>query len=138
MRSSSAAAATVGDDHAYARSSSLHEEILEKEDRRHNHNNNNTLFSQMTGALTSLLLLSKGMIPSSKKGIMNEDGEYYEDPYNDQPWRCSFGTAEDDGIWMNRKDQAGTIMSLLVWLLISELQVVTQGMQLSKHKHTYY
>ena len=51
---------------------------------------------------------------------MKDDEGYYLDNYNDQPWHCSFGTAEVNGIWMNRKDQAGTIMSLLVWLLISE------------------
>ena len=51
----------------------------------------------------------------------DSDENYYQDNYNDQSWQCSFGTADDDGIWMNRKDQAGTIMSMLVWLLISEL-----------------
>jgi len=57
---------------------------------------------------------------SLKQDPMQDYEGYYLDNYNDQPWHCSFGTAEVNGIWMNRKDQAGTIMSLLVWLLISE------------------
>ena len=28
------------------------------------------------------------------------------------------GTSDDDGIWLNRSDPAGTIMSCLVWFLI--------------------
>lgn len=55
-------------------------------------------------------------------GINADDDEelYYQDNYNDFSWKCSFGTREDDGIWMNRKDQVGTIMSFLVWILISK------------------
>jgi hypothetical protein len=100
----STAAASVGDDDASFAPSSLHE--FDKEDRR-------PFFSKIGGALSSVI--------SPRKGI-EEDGDFYQDHYNDQPWRCSFGTAEEDGIWMNRKDQAGTLMSLLVWLLISEWQ----------------
>mmetsp|Transcript_36712 Transcript_36712/g.56382 ORF Transcript_36712/g.56382 Transcript_36712/m.56382 type:complete len:110 (-) Transcript_36712:130-459(-) len=44
---------------------------------------------------------------------------YYVDEFNDFAWQCSFGTREEDGIWMNRNDQPGTIMSFMVWLLIS-------------------
>uniref|UniRef100_A0A7S1Y3T6 Palmitoyltransferase n=1 Tax=Grammatophora oceanica TaxID=210454 RepID=A0A7S1Y3T6_9STRA len=43
---------------------------------------------------------------------------HYIDTFNDQPWSCSFGTKEDDGIWLNRNDQPGLMMSFLVWLLI--------------------
>ena len=44
--------------------------------------------------------------------------EFYDDNYNDLPWRCSFGTSEDDGVWLNRRDQPGFIMSTTVWVLI--------------------
>ena len=45
-------------------------------------------------------------------------GEPYLDSFNGEPWRCSFGTGEDNGTWMNSGDQAGTIMAALVWLLM--------------------
>ena len=47
-----------------------------------------------------------------------EGGDYYRDPFNDESWSCSFGTGEENGIWMNASDQSGTIMSFLVWFLI--------------------
>ena len=43
---------------------------------------------------------------------------YYEDTYNDEPWDCTFGTSNEDGIWVNFKDQVGTCMASLVWILI--------------------
>ena len=43
---------------------------------------------------------------------------YYRDNFNDQPFSCDFGTGEENGIWMNTSDQAGTIMAFLVWLLL--------------------
>lgn len=46
------------------------------------------------------------------------DDRYYEDTYNPFPWSCSFGTREDDGIWLNRSDQGGILMAVTVWLLI--------------------
>uniref|UniRef100_A0A7S1FSP2 Palmitoyltransferase n=1 Tax=Corethron hystrix TaxID=216773 RepID=A0A7S1FSP2_9STRA len=48
----------------------------------------------------------------------NKDPKYYMDNFNDQSWSCSFGTSEENGIWMNTKDQAGTIMAVLVWFLL--------------------
>jgi len=42
----------------------------------------------------------------------------YEDDFNDEPWKCSFGTREGDGVWLNSSDIAGTIMALMVWVLI--------------------
>ena len=33
-------------------------------------------------------------------------------------WKCSLGTRESDGTWLNYTDQAGTAMALLVWVLI--------------------
>jgi len=49
---------------------------------------------------------------------VDADPEFYMDAFNDQPWSCSFGTGEENGIWMNTKDQAGTIMAVLVWFLL--------------------
>jgi hypothetical protein len=46
--------------------------------------------------------------------------QYYEDNYNDLPWKCSFGTSHDDGIWLNQSDTPGLVMSSMVWLLIGE------------------
>jgi palmitoyltransferase ZDHHC3/7/25 len=43
---------------------------------------------------------------------------YYRDNFNDQPHTCGFGTGEENGIWWNMSDQAGTIMAFLVWLLL--------------------
>lgn len=47
-----------------------------------------------------------------------EDGDYYRDEFNDESWSCSFGTGEENGIWMNASDQSGTIMAFLVWFLL--------------------
>ncbi len=44
--------------------------------------------------------------------------EYYEDHYNDLPWRCSFGTSDKDGVWMNTTDISGIIMASMVWIMI--------------------
>merc|ERR1719491_1691684 len=33
---------------------------------------------------------------------------YYRDNFNDQPYNFVFGTSEDDGIWMNSSDSAGS------------------------------
>lgn len=44
---------------------------------------------------------------------------YYRDNFNDQPHTCTLGTAEENGIWCNNSDQAGTIMACLVWLLMA-------------------
>lgn len=43
---------------------------------------------------------------------------YYMDHFNDMSYRCSMGTSDDDGVWLNKSDPAGTIMSCLVWILI--------------------
>ena len=45
--------------------------------------------------------------------------EYYEDTFNDESWECTFGTNDQDGIWVNCRDKVGQIMSTMVWLLIS-------------------
>lgn len=35
-----------------------------------------------------------------------------------ESWKCSLGTRESDGTWLNYSDKAGTAMALLVWVLI--------------------
>jgi len=48
-----------------------------------------------------------------------EDGEhFYRDDFNDQSWDCSFGTSDENGIWLNMRDQAGLVMSTMVWILM--------------------
>mmetsp|Transcript_19216 Transcript_19216/g.21973 ORF Transcript_19216/g.21973 Transcript_19216/m.21973 type:complete len:407 (+) Transcript_19216:57-1277(+) len=54
----------------------------------------------------------------NNNNILKKDNRYYRDDFNDSPWSCQFGTTEEDGIWMNTSDQAGTIMSMFVWLLL--------------------
>lgn len=68
-------------------------------------------------------------------GDDDEIREYYEDTFNDQPWRCSFGTSEDDGIWLNTSDQAGTIMSFSVWILIAYSAITMTLMAHGEHIH---
>lgn len=56
--------------------------------------------------------------PQKAPRIRNK-GEMYVDSFNGAPWSCSFGTAEENGTWMNNGDQAGSVMAALVWLLMS-------------------
>lgn len=60
--------------------------------------------------------------PSQKINHNNE--LYYTDDFNDFSWSCSTGTSDENGIWMNNSDQAGTIMACLVWLLLGALLCV--------------
>jgi hypothetical protein len=46
------------------------------------------------------------------------NGRYYRDDFNDYSWNCSIGTTDEDGIWLNRSDAAGTIMCIMVWILL--------------------
>jgi hypothetical protein len=66
-----------------------------KEDRR-------PILGRVTAALSSLFSpvvngtaggTSTSLTPETTKN--GDNGEYYEDTYNDLPWRCSFGTKED-------------------------------------------
>jgi hypothetical protein len=50
---------------------------------------------------------------------VDDSSEYYEDTFNDEPWECTFGTGDEDGIWVNYGDKVGQIMSSMVWVLIS-------------------
>mmetsp|Transcript_43621 Transcript_43621/g.48875 ORF Transcript_43621/g.48875 Transcript_43621/m.48875 type:complete len:380 (+) Transcript_43621:129-1268(+) len=49
---------------------------------------------------------------------LNTKTIYYEDTFNDEPWDCTFGTSDQDGIWVNFGDQVGTVMGSMVWILI--------------------
>ena len=81
--------------------------------------------------------LDSGVDPRSANAIprVRAGGEHYIDTHNDSPWNFSFGTAEDNGIWMNSGDQAGSIMATLVWLLMTysavtvTLLTVTEGIR---------
>ncbi len=55
----------------------------------------------------------------TKTTSLLNDENYYEDPTNDDESYecCSFGTSENNGIWLNYNDHVGTIMSSLVWVL---------------------
>ena len=43
---------------------------------------------------------------------------YYQDTFNDLSWTCTAGTSDEDGIWLNKNDPAGSIMAFMVWILI--------------------
>lgn len=62
---------------------------------------------------------------------------YYEDSFNDEPWECTFGTADEDGIWVNHSDKVGTMMSAIVWVLMGYSMVtiswLAQNNNLSNH-----
>ena len=45
--------------------------------------------------------------------------EYYEDTFNDEPWDCTCGTGEGDGIWTNYGDRVGSVMSSMVFVLMT-------------------
>ena len=47
-----------------------------------------------------------------------DDENFYRDDFNDQSWSCSLGTSDDHGIWLNMRDQAGLIMSSMLWVLM--------------------
>ena len=59
-------------------------------------------------------------------------GEYYIDTHNDEPWTFSLGTGEENGIWMNSGDQAGSIMATLVWLLMTYSAVTVTLLTITK------
>ena len=48
-----------------------------------------------------------------------DESVYYQDDFNDMAWSCSVGTSDEDGVWLNRKDPAGTMMAFMVWFLIA-------------------
>lgn len=70
---------------------------------------------------TSFSIIKESVVPYTKPSLESErklGKHYYEDNYNDLPWKCTFGTMHDDGVWMNQSDSPGLLMSSLVWLMI--------------------
>ncbi len=59
--------------------------------------------------------------------------EYYFDDTNEYSFDCSFGTEEKDGIWMNRNDFPGTILSAFVWVFILYSAMTITLLAESKH-----
>eukprot|EP00934_Nitzschia_sp_Nitz4_P006372 Nitzschia sp. Nitz4//scaffold73_size107353//60799//62213//NITZ4_004322-RA/size107353-snap-gene-0.94-mRNA-1//1//CDS//3329557482//6362//frame0 len=45
--------------------------------------------------------------------------QFYMDDFNDLPWTCQLGTSDEDGIWLNQGDPAGTVMAFTVSLLLT-------------------
>jgi len=106
------------------------EDNLGNEDEK---NHGRKFLRRITGSLSSILTQKKSSsvhysdekasvsdMSSSSIGrnIKTLEIEYYEDNFNDQSWNCSFGTSETDGVWMNREDPPGTILSVIVVVLI--------------------
>ena len=48
----------------------------------------------------------------------NQEAEYYYDDTNDYSNSCTFGTEEENGIWLNTHDGPGIAMAVIVWILI--------------------
>lgn len=59
-----------------------------------------------------------GFLEGSRRDDEGPNGRYYRDDFNDYSWTCSVGTSDEDGIWLNRGDPAGTIMCMMVWILM--------------------
>jgi DHHC palmitoyltransferase len=57
-------------------------------------------------------------VTNSKTNTTADPNLYYEDTFNDLSWSCSIGTSDEDGVWLNQGDPAGTIMAVLVWVLM--------------------
>lgn len=76
----------------------------------------------------------RGLHVSSLKAVPPlDDAKHYEDVINDEPWSCSIGTRENNGVWMNSNDRAGTIMAIMVWILI--LYSIYTVLLLASHNH---
>mmetsp|Transcript_29320 Transcript_29320/g.80537 ORF Transcript_29320/g.80537 Transcript_29320/m.80537 type:complete len:427 (+) Transcript_29320:146-1426(+) len=109
------------------------------------HNNNEADFSGLTCLPCDCSYDSKKEVleynyafDESKEGRpqsyprIRERGEYYIDSYNDQPWGWTFGTHEKNGIWFNSSDQAGSIMSVMVWVLLLYSEVTVTLLTLTE------
>jgi hypothetical protein len=78
--------------------------------------------------IISLSIIKEAIEPYARPSLENEKKsgkQYYEDNFNDLPWKCSFGTKPDDGIWLNLGDPPGLTMSSMVWLLIGGYQMLS-------------
>lgn len=77
------------------------------------------------------------IIGGSGGGISERDSdiryEYYYDDTNEYSFDCTFGTEEKDGVWMNRDDPPGTILSAFVWVFIIYSALTITLLAESKH-----
>jgi hypothetical protein len=64
---------------------------------------------------------------------VDPQSEFYEDTFNDEPNECTFGTSDQDGVWVNYSDQVGTMMSSMVWVLFGYSMVTIT--LLAQHNH---
>lgn len=80
----------------------------ENDDKRDRRSHAQQAISAFSQKLSSLSLLFSPPLNDTHK---------YEDAHNDESWTCSFGTREDDGIWINSSDRVGILMASLVWIL---------------------
>lgn len=108
----------------------------QEEDNDRYHTNKNTYAYSILSGLQRILNRSGTAIqrifpPNKREDEMS--ATHYEDRHNDESWNCTFGTTEDDGIWMNHVDRAGTIMSLMVYVLIVYASVTI--LLLAQHQH---
>ncbi|KAL7438209.1 hypothetical protein ACHAXM_006083 [Skeletonema potamos] len=82
---------------------------------------NSEIISFITNAAENSPPSRKGgrsLIVGGGGGGDNTRYEYYYDDTNEYSFDCAFGTEEEDGIWMNRNDPPGTILSAFVWVFI--------------------
>ena len=82
-------------------------------------------------------MTKKGSTKNNQTTTTYDMLNYYEDTYNDQPWECTFGTSDQDGIWVNHSDQVGTIMSSMVWILIVYSMLTIDLLAASHHLPTH-
>ena len=70
---------------------------------------------------------------TSTANVKQEDEEYYYDDTNEYSNTCTFGTSEHDGIWLNKNDGPGIVMSIIVWILIVYSGVTITLLAQTKH-----
>jgi len=75
-----------------------------------------TLYNRITRKCTNCLR-ANGCSSHAMIETEGPNGDFYRDNFNDQTHACAIGTGEEDGIWMNRNDGAGSIMACMVWFL---------------------
>jgi len=93
---------------------------IQRSTLNNNHNSHNRNATTATGIHSKISTFS--VDNGNGTGCNNANPNlYYKDNYNNLSWKCSFGTNESDGIWMNTSDVSGIIMSGSVWVMICKL-----------------